>query len=68
MRDQTISRPDDRGIDGSRMADYVYGMPNGYGKPPSFHITRAYQEGRPWIYAEYYQHPVRQPTVDAPRR
>ncbi len=68
MSDQTISRPDDRGIDGSRMADYVYGRPNGYGKTTSFHVTRAYQEGHPWIYADYYQPPVKQTNEEGPCR
>jgi hypothetical protein len=45
---------DERGIDGSRMADFDYGLLNGFGRRHSFDVSEAYQQGRPWIYADYW--------------
>jgi hypothetical protein len=55
MAEPTLRSSYDRGIDGSRMADYDYGYRNGKGKAAVFEVFRAYQEGRPWVYADYWK-------------
>ncbi|MDD5369083.1 MAG: hypothetical protein PHQ40_08360 [Anaerolineaceae bacterium] len=55
MAAPTFLSSDERGIDGSRMADYDYGQWNGRGRPAHFQVFRAYQEGRPWAYADYWK-------------
>ncbi len=48
------NRNDERGIDGSRMADYDYGFRSGFGKRHTFDVSEAYQEGHPWVYADHW--------------
>jgi hypothetical protein len=55
MAEPTVRSSYERGIDGSRMADYDYGYQNGKGKPAVFELSKGYQEGRPWAYAEYWK-------------